>query len=127
MKKPKIKMTLTKEETGFSACAMVDNNFIATEAETSEELLVNIVDAVNLTFEKQGFIYTIEEIQLEYDLESLFDVINEKAFSERIGMKPSLLSEYIKGAKKLPAIHARRIFKGLSQIGKEYCEIKYTT
>ena len=103
MKKPKIKITVTKEDTGYSANALIKSNFIATEAETFEELKTNILEAVNLTFEDNGFAYIINEIQFEYDLESFFDfykVINAKALSERIGMNQSLLAQYIKGIKK---------------------------
>ena len=99
MKKPKIKITVTKEKTGYSANASINNNFIATEAEAFEELKTNVIEAVNLAFETYGYVYAIAEIQFEYDLESFFDfykVINAKALSERIGMNQSLLAQYIK-------------------------------
>lgn len=128
MKKPNIKITVTKEDTGYSANTLVNGNFIATEAETFEELKANILEAVNLAFEDKGFVYTIEEISFEYDLESFFDfykVINAKALSERIGMNQSLLAQYIKGIKKPSATQTKRILKGVQQIGRELSEVHF--
>ena len=128
MKKPKIKITVTKEDTGYSADTLVNGNFIATEAETFEELKANVMEAVNLSFEDKGFLYTIEEIQFEYDLESFFDfykVINAKALSERIGMNQSLLAQYIKGIKKPSAHQTKRILQGVQQIGRELSEVRF--
>ncbi len=128
MKKPKIKMTVTKEDTGYSANTLVNRNFIATEAETIEELKANILEAVNLASEGKGVVYSINEIQFEYDLESFFDfykVINAKALSERIGMNQSLLAQYIKGIKKPSVPQTKRILQGVQQIGRELSEVRF--
>lgn len=128
MKKPKIKMSVIKENTGYSANTMVGSNFIATEAESFEELKINVLEAVNLAFEDQGFTYIIDEIKFEYDLQSFFDfykVINAKALSERIGMNQSLLAQYIKGIKKPSAAQTNRILEGVQQIGRELTEIRF--
>jgi len=128
MKKPKIKITITKEATGYSANALVGNNFIATEAETFDTLKEMILEAVNLSFEEEGFTYSIDEIKFEYDLESFFDfykVINAKALSERIGMNQSLLAQYIKGIKKPSATQTKRILSGVQQIGRELSEVRF--
>ena len=128
MKKPKIKITVVKEDTGYSANTLVNGNFIATEAETFEELNTMVLEAVNLAFEEKGFVYTIEEIQFEYDLESFFDfykVINAKALSKRIGMNQSLLAQYIKGIKKPSVIQTKRILRGVQQIGRELTEVRF--
>jgi hypothetical protein len=128
MKKPKIKVTITKEDTGYSANALAGSNFIATEGETFEGLKANALEAVNLAFEEKGFVYTIEEIQFHYDLESFFSfykVINAKALSERIGMNQSLLAQYIKGIKKPSAPQTKRILQGVQQIGRELSEVRF--
>jgi hypothetical protein len=128
MKKPKIKITVVKEDTGYSANTLVNGNFIATEAETFDELNTMALEAVNLAFEEKGFVYTIEEIQFEYDLESFFDfykVINAKALSQRIGMNQSLLAQYIKGIKKPSVIQTKRILQGVQQIGRELTEVRF--
>lgn len=128
MRKPKIKMTITKEDIGYSANAMVNNISINTQGDTFEELKEMITEAVNLSFEDKGFVYTLNEIELTYDLESFFDfykVINAKALSERIGMNQSLLAQYIKGIKKPSIIQTKRILQGVQQIGKELTEVRF--
>jgi len=128
MKRPQIKITVTKEDTGYSANTLVNGNFIATEAESFEELKTNILEALNFSFEENGFVYVIDEIQFEYDLESFFDfykVINAKALSERIGMNQSLLAQYIKGIKKPSIAQTKRILQGVQQIGKELSEVSF--
>lgn len=128
MKKPKIKITVTKEDTGYSATTSIKGNFIATESETFEQLKEMILEAINLTFEDMGFVYTINEIDFEYDIESFFDfykVINAKALSERIGMNQSLLAQYIKGIKKPSVAQTKRILFGVQQIGRELSEVRF--
>lgn len=128
MKKPKIKITITKEDTGYSTNTLINGNFIATEAETFDELKVNILEAINFTFEEKDFVYNNDEIQFEYDLESFFDfykVINAKALPERIGMNQSLLAQYIKGIKKPSKTQTKRILQGVQQIGRELSEVHF--
>ena len=70
--KPKIKMTVIKEDTGYSAHDLVGNISLNTCGDTFEELKEMILDVVNLAFEDKGFAYAIEEIEFKYDLESFF-------------------------------------------------------
>ena len=126
--KPKIIVTIVKEDTGYSASALVKNRSIHTEGETFDELKINILEAVNLSFEGSGFVYSIDEIKLTFDMGSFFDfykVINAKALSERIGMNQSLLAQYIKGIKKPSPVQAKRILKGVQQIGRELTEASF--
>lgn len=124
--KPNIKLTILKEDVGYGATGKWQDRFMATCGDTWEELQVLIVDMVNLTFEDLGYTYTLDEIQLEYDLESFFDfysIINAKALSERIGMNQSLLAQYINGAKKPSAKQVQRIVSGIQQVGRELSEV----
>lgn len=126
--KPKIKLSIIKEDVGYGAIGQWKDRFMATCGDTWEELQAMIIDMVNLTFEDLGYSYTIEEIKFEYDLESFFDfykVINAKALSERIGMNQSLLAQYIKGIKKPSARQTKRILQGVRQIGKELSEVEF--
>ena len=128
MKKPKIKVAITKERTGYSANTLVNKYFISTEAETFSDLKKNLIKAINLTFEEEKISYTIDEIQFRYDLESFFDfykIINVKALSERIGMNQSLLAQYIKGIKTPSTTQTKRILDGVHQIGRELCDIQF--
>jgi len=51
MRKPKIVMTVLKEDTGYSASTSVKDMFIGTQGDDLDELKKNIVEAVNLSFE----------------------------------------------------------------------------
>jgi hypothetical protein len=128
MKKPGITITITKEDSGYSAHALIDNISINTQGETLEELKGMILEAVNLSFEDKGFVFTEEELDYTYDLESFFEfykVINAKALSKRIGMNHSLLSQYINGIKKPSTTQTKRILNGVQQIGKELTEVRF--
>ena len=57
MKRPKVKISVIKEDTGYSANTVVSGYFIATEAETFEELKANVLEAVNLAFEDSKYIF----------------------------------------------------------------------
>jgi hypothetical protein len=128
MRKPKVNMTITKEEKGYSAHALVGNISINTQGETFEELKAMILEAVNLSFEDKGFVYSMDEINLTYDLESFFDfykVLNVSALSKRIHMPQSLLAQYIKGLKKPSTAQTQRILEGVQQVGRELAEINF--
>jgi hypothetical protein len=128
MKKPKVNMTIIKEDAGYSAHTRVRNISINTEADNFDELKANILEAVNLSFEDEGFTYTVDEIKFTVDLASFFEfykIINAKALSERIGMSQSLLAQYIKGIKKPSAHQTSRILKGVQQVGRELAEISF--
>jgi len=113
---------------GYSAIANVEEKLIATQGDSFDELKIMVLDMVNLSFEEEGFKYSIEELKFEFDLSSFFDfykVINAKALSERIGMNQSLLAQYIMGNKKPSAAQTERILKGVHQIDKELSEVKF--
>jgi hypothetical protein len=128
MKKPKVVMTIIKEEVGYSATTSFKDMHINTQGDTLNQLNENIIEAVNLSFEDSGYSYTKDEIVLKPDLQSFFEfykVINAKALSERIGMNQSLLAQYIKGIKKPSASQTKRILKGVQQVGKELASIQF--
>ena len=128
MKNRSVKIRVLKEDTGYSATAVIDNDFIASESETIDGLKTMILEAVNLAFQDRGYNYTIDNLNFEYDLESFFAfyrVINAKALSERIGMNQSLLAQYIKGIKKPSPSQTKRILTGVQQIGRELSEVRF--
>lgn len=121
-------MKVLKEETGFSAMVQLKEIFVGTQAEDMEELKVNIIDALNLSFEDQQITFTMEDVVLKPDLPSFFEfykVINAKALSERIGMSQSLLSQYINGIKKPSGNQVKRILTGVQRLGKELTAIQF--
>jgi len=130
MKKPKLVMTIMKENIGYSAYTFVKPFLysISTQGDTFEELKEMVLDAVNLTFEEDGFTYAIDEIQFKLDMASFFQfykVINAKALSARIGMNQSLLAQYIKGIKKPSPKQTRRIMEGVKALGRELADIEF--
>jgi DNA-binding transcriptional regulator YdaS (Cro superfamily) len=50
-------------------------------------------------------------------------VINPKALAGKIGMNPTLLSQYVRGHKKPSELQSRRILYGINRIGQELAEI----
>lgn len=127
-KKPTIKLQIIKEDLGYTAVGQWKEISLVTCGDSWDELVEMIIEMVNLAFEDLGYSYTIDEIKLEYDLESFFDfykVINAKALSERIGMNQSLLAQYIKGIKKPSAHQTQRILEGVQQIGRELSEVRF--
>jgi hypothetical protein len=128
MRKPKIVMTIMKEDIGYSAYAYIKPYSINTQGDTFEELQDMIIDVVNLTFEEEGFTYTIDEIRFKLDMASFFEfykVINAKALSARIGMNQSLLAQYIKGIKKPSQKQTKRIMEGVRTLGRELADIEF--
>ncbi|MCO5239113.1 MAG: helix-turn-helix transcriptional regulator [Chitinophagaceae bacterium] len=128
MRKPKIKIQVVKEETGYSAFVNIGKDFIGTQGNNFEELKINVLDAVNLYAGEKGLSYTIDEIQFELELPSFFEfykVINAKALSERIGINQSLLAQYIKGIKKPSPAQTKRILKGVQQVGRELAAVQF--
>jgi len=121
-------MTITKEDIGYSTHSLIKNISINKEADSFDELKANILDAVNLSFEDKGFIYTVDEIKYTIDITSFFEfykIINAKALSERIGINQSLLAQYIKGIKKPSAHQTNRILKVVQQVGRELAEVQF--
>ena len=121
-------MVVIKEGVGYSATSTIEKRFVATEADTFEELKSGMLEVLNFTFEDVNIKYSLNDIRFEFDLESFFDfykVINAKALSERIGMNQSLLAQYIKGIKNPSPAQTRRILKGVQQIGRELAEVRF--
>jgi len=130
MRKPKIIMTIYKDEVGYSATAEKGDIFMATMGETYEELQENILECVNLAFAELGITYSFEEIKFRLDLQSFFEfykVLNAKALSQRIGMNQSLLAQYIRGIKKPSPSQTKRILDGVQKLGRELAEIEFLT
>jgi len=122
----KIKMIVEKTKTGYSAYA--ENYPVFTVGKTLEELKTNILDAINLHFEKQKKTVVADNLKIHLDLPQFFTfykVINAKALSERIGINQSLLAQYIKGHKKPSTRQIERILKGVQQVGKELSAIQF--
>ena len=122
----KVEMIVEKTKTGYSAYASKYPVF--TVGSSLVELKANILEALNLHFEKQGRKLDENDLKITLDLPQFFEfykVINAKALSERIGINQSLLAQYIKGIKKPSPTQTQRILKGVQQVGKELAAIRF--
>lgn len=62
--KPKIRMIVIQDGDGFSAFASVEDKFIVAMADTFDVFLDNLIEAINFSFEEEGFTYTLNEVSL---------------------------------------------------------------
>ena len=120
----KIVMILEKTKTGFSAYSR--DYSIFTTGKTISELLDNAFEAANLYFEEEKILIAHENIKFEIDFKQFFKyyrVLNSKFLADRIGMNPTLLSQYVQGHKKPSDAQRDKILFGIHQIGQELSEI----
>ena len=120
----KIKMIVEKSETGFSAFS--EDYPIYTTGRTIPELIDNSLEAANLCFEEENVQLTQENLKFEIDFKQFFQyykVINAKFLANKIGMNPTLLSQYVQGRKKPSDAQTEKILLGIHQIGQELSEI----
>ena len=119
-------LILEKTDTGFSAYAT--EYPIYTTGNTISELLDNAFEAANLYFEEDDLRITHENIKFEIDFKQFFKyyrVLNSKFLAERIGMNPTLLSQYVQGRKKPSPSQTEKILLGINKIGQELSEIRF--
>ncbi len=122
--KKKIKVTVEKTNTGFSA--FCEDYPIFTTGRTVPELIDNAFEAANLYFEDDNVELTHDNLKFEIDFKQFFQyykVLNSKFLAEKIGMNPSLLSQYVQGHKKPSDKQTEKILSGIHQIGQELSEI----
>ena len=122
--KKKIKMIVERTDTGFSAFS--DKYPIFTTGRTIPELIDNAFEAANLFFEEDNIELIHENIKLEIDFKQFFQyykVLNSKFLADKIGMNPTLLSQYVQGHKRPSEKQTEKILYGIHQIGQELSEI----
>lgn len=120
----KIKMIVEKTDTGFSAFAV--DYPIFTTGKTIPELFTNALEAANLCFEDDNICIVQENLKFEIDFRQFFQyykVLNASFLAEKIGMNPTLLSQYVQGRKKPSESQSAKILSGIHQIGQELSEI----
>lgn len=122
--KKKITITVEKTDTGFSAYS---NDYpIFTTGRTITELIDNAFEATNLYFEDRKTKINHENLKFEIDFKQFFlyyKVLNSKFLADKIGMNPTLLSQYVQGHKKPSDKQTKKILIGIHQIGQELSEI----
>ncbi len=120
----KIKMMVEKTDTGFSAFSEIYP--IYTTGRTVPELINNALEAANLYFEEEKIVIAQENLKFDIDFKQFFQyykVINAKFLANKIGMNPTLLSQYVQGRKRPSDAQTEKILLGIHQIGQELLEI----
>ena len=121
--KKKIKIIVEKTENGFSAYS--SEYPIYTTGRTIPELIDNTLEATHLYFEDE-YLVSNENLKFEIDFAQFFQyykVLNSKFLAEKIGMNPTLLSQYVQGHKKPSENQTEKILSGIHQIGQELSEM----
>ena len=124
-KHKKITMTVEKTNTGFSAYS--DHYSIYSTGKTIPELINNVYEAAALFFEDQSAEVKQSDIQFEIDFQQFFQyfkVLNARFLAEKIGMNPTLLSQYVQGHKKPSEKQTHKILAGIHEIGQELSGLK---
>lgn len=120
----KFRAIVEKTDTGFSS--YIDELAVYTTGSSISELKRNLVEALELLFEEEERKISTNDIELEIDLKQFFQyyrVINSSFLAERIGMNPTLLSQYVRGNKKPSSKQTEKIINGIHEIGRELSEI----
>ena len=89
-------------------------------------MIDNAFEAANLYFEDEKIKITHENLKFEIDFKQFFQyykVLNSKFLADKIGMNPTLLSQYVQGHKKPSEKQTEKILFGIHQIGQELSEI----
>ncbi len=124
--KRKIAITVEKTSTGYSAYADRENVF--STGKDIPELYVNLVEALNLAYEEDGINVTTDNLKLHLDLKQFFQyyrVLNANFLAQRIGMNPTLLSQYVRGKKTPSAKQTDKILNGIQSIGRELADLSF--
>jgi len=126
MKKLKKKIDITVEKTNTGYAAYSEELSVYSTAKDTSSLYSNLIEALNLYYVDFGYEVSLENLKLNLDLQQFFQyykVLNAKFLAKRIGMNPTLLSQYVRGKKRPSANQTNKIIKGIHTIGKELSDI----
>jgi hypothetical protein len=126
-RKKKIEITVEKTDTGFSAYAN-DWGVFSTGANIPE-LVSHLVEAINLFLEEDDVEpIQVSDLRLNLDLKQFFQyykVLNARFLAQRIGMNPTLLSQYVRGVKRPSPKQTEKIIQGIQGIGRELSDLRF--
>jgi hypothetical protein len=118
--KKKIHIVVEKTDTGYSAYA--EDMAVFSTGKEIPDLYLNLIEALNLAYEEMGYYVTADNLKLELDLQQFFQyykVLNANFLAKRIGMNPTLLSQYVRGKKHPSSKQTDKIIQGIQSIGRE--------
>lgn len=119
-----ITVTVEKTDTGFSALA--EQFSVYTTGKDIPELYSNLLEALNFALEDEGVEVRSSNLKLNLDLKEFFryyKVLNANFLARRIGMNPTLLSQYVSGKKQPSPKQVDKIIHGIQKIGRELSEL----
>jgi transcriptional regulator with XRE-family HTH domain len=122
----KIAWQLEETKTGFSAFA--EQFSIYTTADDLESLMPQLNEAAALYFEIPDEETISFRHSIYVDLQTFFvnyKILNARILALRIGMSPSLLSQYIRGKKSPSLRQIERIREGIQQISRELAGVHF--
>jgi len=120
--KKKIVVSIEKTETGFSAYA--SDYPVYTTGCNMTEVTDNMKEAFSLYFNKIKSDDLNISVQIDFkQFFQYYKVLNSKVLAKKIGMNPTLLSQYVRGHKKPSEKQRRRILYGINKIGHELADI----
>lgn len=128
MKKLKKKIDIRVEVTSTGYSAYTEDMSVYSTAKDIPELYANLIEALNLAYEELGYEINADNLKLNLDLQQFFQyykVLNANFLAKRIGMNPTLLSQYVRGKKQPSPKQSDRIIKGIQSIGRELSEIDF--
>ncbi|MEP7198007.1 MAG: XRE family transcriptional regulator [Saprospiraceae bacterium] len=120
----KVEFVVEKTRSGFSAFA--EDLPIYTTGKNLAELIGNAYEATQLYFEVDKISSSNFKIKYHIDFKQFFQyyrVLNAKVIAEKIGMNPTLLSQYVQGKKKPSQVQTERIINAIHEIGIELSTI----
>ncbi len=120
MDKKKIILTVEKTNTGISAFS--EDFPIFTTGKSIPDLINNSYEATEMYFEEENAKIEPKNIKFKIDFKQFFKyykVLNAKFLGKKIGMSPTLLSQYVSGTKKPSLKQTEKILVGIHQIGQE--------
>ena len=123
--KKKIEITVEKTDSGYSAYA--ENMNVFSTGKDITELYANLLEALNFAYEDLGYEITVENLKLNLDFQQFFQyykVLNANFLAKRIGMNPTLLSQYVRGKKHPSSKQTDKIIQGIQSIGKELADVR---
>jgi hypothetical protein len=127
MGRKKIAITVEKTDTGFSAYA--NDLSVFSTGKDIPELYVHLVEAINLLLEEDGEgVISLSDLKLNLDLKQFFQyykVLNARFLARRIGMNPTLLSQYVRGVKRPSPKQTEKIIQGIQGIGRELSDLRF--
>lgn len=116
----KVGIVIEKTRSGFSAYG--EKLPIYTTGKNMAELIGNAYEATQLYFEDGKKTSSKFIIHYQIDFKQFFQyyrVLNAKVIAEKIGMNPTLLSQYVQGKKKPSQQQTERIINAIHEIGVE--------